>query len=130
MHQTVGPAFRRRPGRHSERVHELMTVAVLRAGLRVVLAALDAARRVQLRVGGRRYGFGLLSLLSEIRRAVGRQDHQIVADARVIDHGRRGGPWLGGHGAGREGGHPEADGPHMLTNVSGALTVLAGAIAL
>src|SRR5206468_167400 len=113
------------PRRRLEGVHELMTVAVLRAGLRVILTALDAARRVQPRVRGWRDGLGLFTLLREMGRALGRQDDQIVADARIVAHGRRGGPWLGSHGAGRERCHPETNGPHVLAIVSGALTVLA-----
>src|SRR5688572_30662111 len=101
-----------------------MSVALLRVRLRVVLAALDAA-------GGVQAGVDRLSTLlptGHERRSVRSQHDEIVAGPRVVGHGRGGGPWLGGHGTGREGGHPEPDGAHVLADVPRALAVVTRAV--
>ena len=100
-----------------------MAVAVQRAGLGVVLASLDATGQVELRVRGRRDRVVLLAFLGDVRGTRRRQ-----GDAIVLACGA--GPWLGSHGTGCERCDPEADGSYVLAHVAGALTVLAGAVAL
>src|SRR5436190_17206031 len=124
----TGPSGSRRS--RSECVHELMAVAKLLARLGVILAARDAARWVQPLVGAERDRRCLLRLLRQVRGPLRHQNHQIVADARVVRDGRGGGPWLGSHGAGVIRRHPEADGADVLADVARALAVRAGAVVL